>query len=823
MYSKNLCIQVLLVVCLLSVFISSSPVFAARWYEYYLDAEKAVESEDWTNAIELYKKAIKKQSKPAKGKRAYGMRKVDYYPYLKLGKAYLVIGDLKNVQKYCEQAKKKGVAPKAEVEECLTAASGTISAPAPTPIPQVPTPVPAPPTPVPPPPTPIPKDESPFLKVISEIPDETEHETIKVEGLATDDKGIEDIKVTVKKPGTEGVILTAALERKEEIFRANVQLDIGQNEITVEAIDTRGQREKQVFTVVRKSSREPTPQPTPQPMPVQVDERPAIILVSEIFAETEQEKLTIQGVATDDSGVRDVKVTVQNPKVEGLTVERAEKPQETQKNFKFSRNVSLGIGQNLVAIEVIDTQGQVARKEFTVVRNVAPTPTPVPDTPPTIIVIEIPATVEQETITIQIASTDDLGVKEVKIRVKKPEAGTRGLSLGEPTELVAEKPRSVQKEFELSKNIPLDPGKNEIIIEAIDTAGQKTQQVVTIFRKIPPQKREGEVYSVIIGIGDYQDERIPDLRFTEADAQGLYDVLTDPNYGGVPEDNVKLLLHKDATVSNIKRAIGTWLKRQAGEEDTVILYYAGHGAPEGDETYWVTYEADIDDLYATALSNNNVSDMFARIQSKRMITFLDACYSAATVSRSKGTRGMPTEIPWDKFKGEGRVTITASNGKQESLEDKEYGHGVFTYHLLQGLKGKADGKAGENQDGVVELDEIWNYVRDRVKEDARKRGNIQEPRNISPEGYSSGILLTYDASFFQQQDQAQEEIQHKQEIKKKQKKLAELYEQGDIKDEYFECALGMLDSGTPNKYLEKLLSGKMKPETFNRFFTCESQ
>ena len=819
--------QLIITFCILSTVLVTPPAFAARWYEYYLDAEKAAESEAWVTVIKNLKQSIKKEPKPERKKRAYGMRRIDYYPYLKLGFAYLALGSIEDARLVCEKSKKYGVAPEADINACFERIAQETGVTGPK-LTQPPTPIPPAPAPTTPPPTPIPQkpqDTSPYLKVISKIPRETERETIKLEGVATDDKGIEDIKVTVKKPGADGAFLTAALERKDEIFRAEIQLSIGQNEITVAATDSIGQKETRMFTVVRKASSKPIPQPThspiPKPIPRQIDELPIVILVSEILPETEQQRLKIQGVATDDNGIIEVKVTVQNPKTERLTVERLEKPQGTQKNFTFSRNVELGIGQNRIVVEAIDTRGQIKREEFTVSRKFAPTPTPKPDTPPNIIVVEIPSTVEQETFTIQIKSSDDQGIKEISIKVKKPD--TRGISLEPVSKPVSERPRSIQKDFQISRDIPLAPGKNEITIEATDTAGQTSQKTLTIFRKIPKQQRKGQVYAVIIGIGDYKDERIPDLRFTEADAQGLYDLLTDPNYGGVPKENVKLLLHENATESNIENAIGTWLKKQAGEEDTVIIYYAGHGAPEGNETYWVTYEANIDDLFSTAVSNNRINEMFNRIQSKRMLTFLDACYSAATVNRSKGTRGMPTEVPWDKFQGEGRVTITASNGKQESLEDQEYGHGVFTYHLLEGLKGKADGMAGEESDGVVEVDEIWNYVRERVKEDARKRGNIQEPVLLSAEGYSSRILVTYDASFFRQQDKSQEKAEHEQELKNRQEKLAEFYEQGAIHEAYFECALEMLDSGAPNKYLEDLLSGRITPKTFNRFFRCESQ
>ncbi len=75
------------------------------------------------------------------------------------------------------------------------------------------------------------------------------------------------------------------------------------------------------------------------------------------------------------------------------------------------------------------------------------------------------------------------------------------------------------------------------------------------------------------------------------------------------------------------------------------------GAPEGRDTYWVTYNANIDDLYTTALNNNDITEMLARIESERVITFLDSCYSAATVNRKDRTRTVQTEILGEIFRG----------------------------------------------------------------------------------------------------------------------------------------------------------------------------
>jgi uncharacterized caspase-like protein len=325
------------------------------------------------------------------------------------------------------------------------------------------------------------------------------------------------------------------------------------------------------------------------------------------------------------------------------------------------------------------------------------------------------------------------------------------------------------------------------------------QQPTPETEPIPPEPgedlREGEVYAVIIGISEYQDERIPDLRFTVNDAQGLYDILTNFDYGRVHPENITLLLNEEATDRNIKRAIGKWLGRRATEDDTVIIYYSGHGAPEGGETYWVTHNARIDDLYTTALNSNDIADMLDRIAAKRVVLFLDSCYSAATVNLPNQTRSLRTEIPWRQFTGKGRVIISASDGTQLSLELENLQHGVFTYYLLEGLQGNAD----QNNDFWIEVEEIWDYVKYQVSETAQKAGNPQTP--VLQGQFSAGIPLTFLWEQYKTWDRVASACKRWDKLKAErqaalthyQETLVKLFKARKVQPDHFNCAYKMLE------------------------------
>ncbi len=133
MYHRKPRIATCFIVWILSVVFLHADAFAARWYEYYLDAQKAAENEAWETVIGKLKKAIELQPKAKKKKRAYGMRKINYYPYLELGQAYLALGDVENAHFYCGQAKTYDVAPKADIEKCLQIPLQASTVPSPVP------------------------------------------------------------------------------------------------------------------------------------------------------------------------------------------------------------------------------------------------------------------------------------------------------------------------------------------------------------------------------------------------------------------------------------------------------------------------------------------------------------------------------------------------------------------------------------------------------------------------------------------------------------------------------------------------------------------
>lgn len=305
------------------------------------------------------------------------------------------------------------------------------------------------------------------------------------------------------------------------------------------------------------------------------------------------------------------------------------------------------------------------------------------------------------------AAASERGIARVEIRVNN-ELRARRLQRG-VTVTPGEAPS--QSTLEFSEWVQLREGANEVAVIAFD----QDQLAATKTIKITRVSDRGTIWAVVIGITQYKS--VQSLRYADKDAVAFAEYLQ--SQVGVSKDNLIVLTNRDATLFTLKRTLGTDLRRKAGPKDTVIVFFAGHGAPEPDssspdgdglEKYLIPYDADPKDLYSTALPMREIETIFERLSSERVIFITDSCYSGAAGGRTFSPISRRATVS-DGFltrlsKGKGRVVLTASRASEVSEERDDLGHGVFTYYLLKGLQGPADMDA----DRLITVDELYAYV-----------------------------------------------------------------------------------------------------------------
>jgi hypothetical protein len=284
---------------------------------------------------------------------------------------------------------------------------------------------------------------------------------------------------------------------------------------------------------------------------------------------------------------------------------------------------------------------------------------------------------------------------------------------------------SAPRRLNFDRKIQLDEGYNHIRVVATDVDDLISEK--TLFVHYRPMRRN--VWAVVIGVNDYP--RLPKLKYAVNDAEAFYRLLVDENR--VPAENVTLLTNEKASLVNLRSTLGTRVKNAARESDMVIIFFAGHGAterdatsPDGDglEKYLLPFDTDPADLYTTAMPMVEVGRILNRIRSERLVFIVDACYSGGSGGRTVSVPGMRANIG-DGFLervvgGRGKVVITASAANEVSVEKDELQHGVFTYYLLEGLRGAAD----LDRDSMVTVDEAYRYVYEQVP---KATGQEQHP------------------------------------------------------------------------------------------------
>jgi len=227
----------------------------------------------------------------------------------------------------------------------------------------------------------------------------------------------------------------------------------------------------------------------------------------------------------------------------------------------------------------------------------------------------------------------------------------------------------------------------------------------------PSQENASAFYALLVGITAYHNLR--PLSKTTTDAHDLRDLLAQSGY---LDSNLGLLLDKQATKAAISDRLD-WLARSAGPEDTVLVFFSGHGAQRigGFEPgeYLCPIEADWYDLRATAISDEELTTALRAIPAGRIAVFLDACHSGGVGEPKDAALQVKPGLSESAYarlaQGRGRAVIASCRPDEVSWELPDMRNGLFTHYLLEGLRG-----AAAKPDGSVGILDLFTYVSEQV-------------------------------------------------------------------------------------------------------------
>ena len=215
--------------------------------------------------------------------------------------------------------------------------------------------------------------------------------------------------------------------------------------------------------------------------------------------------------------------------------------------------------------------------------------------------------------------------------------------------------------------------------------------------------------ALLIGINKYTDKTFVTLNNVSNDVLGIGSILgnSSVDYGQ------RNLIGTEATKDNIIESLQAFFECQS--EDTLLLYWAGHGSSDGNG-YFIAYDTENDNKLNTAIKMSYVKELIENTNAKAVVVMFDCCYSG-TVARDASDFRATMERTLH-VTGKGKVIIAACDDYQKAYELENENHGRFTYHVLQGLKGNA-----ADTKGNVNVFNLYTYVSDEMS----KYPDLQTP------------------------------------------------------------------------------------------------
>ena len=232
------------------------------------------------------------------------------------------------------------------------------------------------------------------------------------------------------------------------------------------------------------------------------------------------------------------------------------------------------------------------------------------------------------------------------------------------------------------------------------SAAPKDLSVVPTHGELAQKSVYDQSYALLIGVNHYP--HLPgqlQLHFAVADAMSMRDVLV--KYYGFPASHVKMLLDGDATKQNIDDALSDFAdRRKYHTDDRILVFFSGHGQtvglPGGGEMgFLIPSNADVDladidnagPFLHSCVEMEEVWDYLQSTPAKHVLLIADACYSGLlTQTRALGIA--PGAL--SAMAAKRALQVMTAGGKGEtSTELDRFGHGAFTYKLLDELTSRA--------------------------------------------------------------------------------------------------------------------------------------
>jgi len=276
------------------------------------------------------------------------------------------------------------------------------------------------------------------------------------------------------------------------------------------------------------------------------------------------------------------------------------------------------------------------------------------------------------------------------------------------------------------------------------TVNLKATEVVRAYEELKPNrvkvKTDKNKIAIIIGIEKYENLINLDAKYANRDAKAFRAYATQAL--GVKSSNIKILVDDKANRGNTLKAFKLWLPKIANNDGKdIYVFFAGHGlaSENGEDLYILPQDGDAKLLDDTAITRVELISLIQKVNPKSVTMFFDTCYSGQTRDEKMLVASLlrPITIVAEEQDTPDNFTIfSASNFDQASGGIEEAKHGMFSYYLMKGLEGKADG----NKDKQITNGELIAYLKTNVSKEAFTQNRNQDPMLT---GNPDQVLMRY--------------------------------------------------------------------------------
>ena len=229
-----------------------------------------------------------------------------------------------------------------------------------------------------------------------------------------------------------------------------------------------------------------------------------------------------------------------------------------------------------------------------------------------------------------------------------------------------------------------------------------------------PSAAKPSLHALVIGINEFKNPKLK-LNYPVADADLFAATLEQAATGLFDKVNIRKLTDQEATTSAaIIREIKSF--QSLRPDDLFVFYIASHGTVDEGEYFLITSNVGslrTEKLKTDAISQHMLKEAIANIPATKKLIIIDTCNAGAlgeAIQVAMLTRGMSEDTALKILsRAVGSTILSASTSVQEALEGYQ-GHGLFTYVLTEGLKGKAD----KGKTGYIKTTELADYVDNEV-------------------------------------------------------------------------------------------------------------